>query len=236
MSYSFDSRIRYSEIGEDGKMTLNGILNYFQDCSIFHSEHVGRGLAHLKETKRVWVLLSWQVEICRYPDLGEKVTISTWPYDFRGFIGYRNFIMKDAAGKKLAWANSIWVFLDMETGRPVRLPEDEVSAYPLDMKLDMEYADRKIVMPDGGDIQEPVVIHREYLDTNHHVNNGQYVKIAAGYLPEDFPVRRMRAEYKKQALLGDVLIPRVVQEAGRAYVALEFEDGRTGVIIEFETE
>ena len=29
--YSFDSFVRYSEVGEDKKLTLDGIINYFQD-------------------------------------------------------------------------------------------------------------------------------------------------------------------------------------------------------------
>lgn len=48
MKYSFTSRIRYSEIGEDGNLTLPGLINYFQDCSIFQSEAIGEGVAELK--------------------------------------------------------------------------------------------------------------------------------------------------------------------------------------------
>ena len=44
MKYEFKSRVRYSEIGEDRKLTLDGILNYFQDCTTFHSEEVGLGM------------------------------------------------------------------------------------------------------------------------------------------------------------------------------------------------
>ena len=33
--YQFESRIRYSETGEDGCLTLTGMINYLQDCSIF---------------------------------------------------------------------------------------------------------------------------------------------------------------------------------------------------------
>ena len=29
MDYSFNSRVRYSETGEDGRLTLPGVLNYF---------------------------------------------------------------------------------------------------------------------------------------------------------------------------------------------------------------
>ena len=52
MAYSFSGRVRYSEIGENGLLTLPGILNYFQDCSTFQSEEVGLGIDILKEWKR----------------------------------------------------------------------------------------------------------------------------------------------------------------------------------------
>ena len=41
--YTFDGRVRYSEVGEDGCMSLESLLNYFQDCSTFHSEDIGLG-------------------------------------------------------------------------------------------------------------------------------------------------------------------------------------------------
>ena len=36
--YQFDSRVRYSETGENGELTLTGMINYLQDCSTFQSE------------------------------------------------------------------------------------------------------------------------------------------------------------------------------------------------------
>lgn len=92
--YSFDSRIRYSEVDKEGKITLNAILDYFQDASSFQSEDLGIGIQFLKERELAWVLSSWQIEIKRYPFYGEYVKISTWPYGFKGFFGYRNFTME----------------------------------------------------------------------------------------------------------------------------------------------
>ena len=53
MAYSFSGRVRYSEIGENGLLTLPGVLNYFQDCSTFQSEEVGLGMEVLKEWKKI---------------------------------------------------------------------------------------------------------------------------------------------------------------------------------------
>ena len=75
--YAFDSRIRYSETDSEGYLTLDALLNYFQDCSTFHSEDVGLGIGYMKEIGQVWVLSSWQIVVNRYPKLGEKVKIVT---------------------------------------------------------------------------------------------------------------------------------------------------------------
>ena len=37
-----------SEIGEDGNLTLPGLINYFQDCSTFQSEAIGEALRSFK--------------------------------------------------------------------------------------------------------------------------------------------------------------------------------------------
>ena len=73
MKYSFTSRIRYSEIGEDGNLTLPGLINYFQDCSTFQSEAIGEGVAELKKRGCAWVLSAWQIHVRRNPSLGEAV-------------------------------------------------------------------------------------------------------------------------------------------------------------------
>lgn len=209
MSYSFDSRVRYSELDSTGKMPVQSIVNYFQDCSTFHSEDVGHGMNYLISRKRVWVMSGWQIDILRAPQLGEEIEISTWPYAFKGFIGNRNFLMKTKSGEVLACANSIWSFLSTETGLPVKIQEEDIAGYGSEAPYDMEYAPRRISVPKEGERKEPFVIAREHLDTNHHVNNGQYLVFAMRYIPEDFAVRRLRAEYKQQTFLGQKLIPVV---------------------------
>ena len=74
-------------------------------------------------------------------------------------------------------------------------------------KLDMDYAPRKIALPEEMEKKESFLIVKHHIDTNHHVNNGQYVQMAMEFLPDDFQIVQMRAEYKKAALLGDVVVP-----------------------------
>lgn len=231
--YAFDSRIRYSETDSEGKLTLDALLNYFQDCSTFHSEDAGLGINYMKEIGQVWVLSAWQIVVNRYPELGEKVRIITRPYELKAFLGYRNFAMLDEQGQYLAKANSLWSLLDIRTGKPVMVNEAMKKGYGIDEKLEMDYAPRKIAVPQGGELRESVVVKKHHLDTNHHVNNGQYVNIAMEYLPDDFVIRQMRAEYKKQAFLDDVLYPYVVQTENGYVIFIQGEDGKGYAIVEF---
>ena len=75
--YSFNSRIRYSECGADGYLTIVALLNYFQDCSTFQSEDLGVGVAALHERGTLWVVNSWQIDIMRLPRLCDRVGIYT---------------------------------------------------------------------------------------------------------------------------------------------------------------
>ncbi len=234
MKYEFKSRVRYSEIGEDRKLTLDGILNYFQDCTTFHSEEVGLGMEKLEAKRRVWMLSGWQICVERYPALGEQLSVQTWPYDFKGFYGMRNFVLQNEAGERLAWANSLWVYVDLDTGRPARVDAEELAGYVLEPKLAMEYADRKIAVPAGGEPGESFEVKKHHLDTNHHVNNGQYIRMAEEYLPGEFRVRQMRAEYKNQARLGDRICPKVCREDGKYVVTLSDTEGKIYCIAEFK--
>ena len=233
MAYSFSGRVRYSEIGENGLLTLPGILNYFQDCSTFHSEEVGLGMKVLKEWKRFWVLSAWQVIVDRYPYLGEEIQTSTWAYGFRSFLGMRNFTMETKNGERLAYANTFWTYINGENGFPVKLTERDTKGYDLEPKLEMNYAPRKIVLPETYIKETTFSIQKHHLDTNHHVNNCQYVQMAMDYLPEDYKIYQMRAEYKQQAKLHDIICPGKSEVNGVTKILLNDQNEDPYAVVEF---
>lgn len=233
MYYTFEGRVRYSEIGENGCLTLPGILNYFQDCCTFHAESVGQGMKEVKVRNRSWVLSSWQVVVKRYPAMGEHIITGTAPYAFKGFSGSRNFVMDTDKGERIAYANSYWTNINLTTGLPQKLSEDDVAGYILAEKLDMDYAPRKIAVPEEREAGEAFAVQKHHLDTNHHVNNCQYVRMAADFLPEGFVIHQMRAEYKKQAVLHDVICPEIARQEDKVTVVLGNEDGEVYTVVEF---
>ncbi len=232
--YSFDSRVRYSEVDSRAHITLPSIIDYFQDCSSFQSEELGVGIDYLMEQGLIWVLSSWQIESNRYPQMGEKIAVSTWPYGFKGFFGYRNFTMEDGNGELLAYANSIWTLLDLRKGKPARLPSKMQEAYQLSPQLPMECESRKVAFPEEMEGREPFPVHKYHIDTNQHVNNGKYISMAQEYLPSGFRTGKMRAEYRKAAVYENMIFPFVAGDQEKITVKLADGEGKPYAIIELE--
>ena len=231
--YCFESIVRYSEIDAHNRMKLGAAFDLMQDCCTFHSEELGIGIDYLRRAHKAWALSSWQVAISRLPAMGEKIRAYTWPYDFKKSLGYRNFKIDDERGETLVCANSIWVYVDTDSGRPVRLPQEVAARYALEPSCKMECAGRKISLPDQMEPKEPLRVGRFHIDTNRHVNNGKYITMAEEYLPETFKVKEVRAEYKKAAVFSDVIFPKAGKEEKKVTVSLENETGEPYAVIEF---
>ena len=192
--YTFESRVRYSEIDESGALALSSVINYMQDCSTFQSEEMGLGVEYLREHGQVWLLNSWQ------------------------------YLVK---------ANSIWVFYDWNKSRPARITENIEQSYGREPKLEMNYAERKIAVPEGGVAEEPFPIRRHQIDTNGHVNNGQYIQMAQEYVPHVSEIRSLRAEYRKSAVYGNSIYPVVASVEDGLVISLNDEEGKPYAVIAF---
>lgn len=234
MYYTIDGRIRYSEIDHNGTITLPGIINYFQDCSTFQSTDIGLGTDTLKERKRAWILSYWQVIVDRYPKMSEKITVSTFATGFKGMFGDRNFVMRDADGQQVACANSLWVFMDMKKGRPIRPGAEDIEAYGMEEPLDMPYEGRKIALPESIKDCDSFPVRKYHIDTNEHVNNCQYVQMAMEMVPKDRQVHQLRVDYKKSAVLGDIMYPKVAEEEERTVIELCDESGKAYAVVELK--
>lgn len=225
--YQFNSRVRYSETGEDGHLTLTSVINYFQDCSTFHSEDCHIGMAYLEARRRAWMLSSWHLVVWRYPGLGEEIAVGTWPYGNKGIYGYRNFVILDKEKKPLVEADSTWFLLDTDSGMPCRIREEDLLGYGApEPPLALKKVSGKIDLSKACESLNPITVMPYHIDTNHHVNNAQYVEFAREAAGISFPIAELRADYRKAAVLGDVIWPKLDKKPGEVTVGLFNEQGK----------
>ena len=115
-----------------------------------------------------------------------------------------------------------------------KLPQEVIDACSYDPKQEMNYKERRIIVPDG-EVKTfaPVAVQRNDIDYNQHLNNAHYVRIASEYLPEDFNVKGVRVEYKVPVKLGEELVPQVLTAGNFTYVKL-LKKELPCAILEFE--
>ncbi len=239
--YDFITRVRYSELEEDRKAGLVSLINYFQDCCTFEAEDGGIGLDWLAERSAAWMLTSWHIHILRRPKYCEHIRVYTWACGFRRFLGKREFeIRNSGTGELLVHAASDWAYVDTETGHPKETPAREVEVYGLKDPVYPELAKGRLRVPEAPMTEKPsITVTEANLDTNHHVNNAQYVALAMCALPENLHTGKItdfRARLMAQSVKGDVLIPYLLEEDGRYTVLLRGEDGSERLIAEFSLE
>lgn len=232
--YSYHDRVSYSRIDKDGLLGVSNTVDALQDCCLFHSEDVGHSALLLREKHRAWLVNSWHVVFKRRPKMGEKFTVHTWPYQFKGIFGSRNFLMESPDGEVLAYADSKWFYFDSEKESPARIDDSEKEAYPTEPPYDMDYSSRKIPCPEGLTLKEKIDVCQNYLDTNNHVNNGQYVRLAVNVLPIDYEVSEFRAEFRLAAKMGDTLYVRTCKKDDYFYVVFTDAEEKPYFISEFK--
>ena len=222
--YSFDAIVRYSETHGRPEANAATIANYFQDCAIFDSEQAGIGIEYLKDHNRAWFLISWQIDVERYPVLQEKIRVGTWAYDFKGSMGYRNIVIRDESGANIVQA------------RPVRIEPEVGAAYPLDEKLPMEYAPRKIrLIEEMKEVDRRKVLPYQ-IDSNNHMNNEAYIALALEYIDSDDMICQIRSEYKRQFVKDECIVIKKAERDDLIQFVFADEEDQTRCIVEFKTK
>jgi len=233
--YIIKDRVGASRTDTNGIMKLTGAMDVIQDCSLLWVESEPSFRNFLARNNLGMFIISRQVDILRLPVYGEEIAVETRIFACRSFLGYRNTVLYGEDGLPCVLTWSVGAFVNLDTGKMVRLLQSEIDKATIDAKIDMEYLDKRIDLPDiPRQRLNAVAVRRSDIDLYHHMNNVKYVEVALELLPEDFVTNRLRIEYKKPAKLGDLLYPQMIKApSGHWYILLLDSQDNPYVIMEF---
>lgn len=221
MSYSLKYKVTTSTCDPEGRLKLYSALQMMQDCSEMWIDSEPGVKQYFSKQNMAQLLASRQVEIIRVPEFKEELTVTTSVYGMKPMFGFRNTFIYDADGKACYRTWSMGAFVDKSNGKLKRVDEATISSMLLEPQLEMNYKDRRIVLPkEGGEVFEPVRVLRADIDYNRHMNNANYVRMAMELLPCDFEIGGLRVEYRVAAKLGDVLHPTLYQMGESSVISL----------------
>jgi medium-chain acyl-[acyl-carrier-protein] hydrolase len=201
------------------------LLNFLQDAARDHAGRLGLSVVDLFKRNMTWVLSRYHVLVHRYPALGERLEVVTWPSGRHGYFALRDFEVSDGAGGAVLSATSSWMVIGLDKKQAVKVDDVVGPRYALEKRaLDDPFASLPVLA-----VRESEVgfrVETAHLDGNRHVNNAIYVQWALEGVPPDVLMSRRPVEievsYRAEALYGDGVISVVqgITEEGPGAVFL----------------
>ena len=196
-------KIRASEVGTDQMASLPAVCNLLQETAGNHAHQLQLDITDLQQQKLTWVLHRLQVEVDRYPEWRETVTIRTWPSGGDGLRAHRDFLILDTNEQIIGRSLSHWLILDMESRRPNRIPKEILDRAPENREhvLPVEKGDfTEVTNPDSS---HAFRVRKTDLDLNRHVNNVRYIEWMEACLPNNADLKNMDIKFTGEAVLDD---------------------------------
>lgn len=229
--YTYETVVGYSRTDHSRKVPVYEIMNYMQDCSNFQSKALGVGLDYYKEKQRAWFLLAYELQLLQPIRLGQKIVVGTAPTDFKGLYGTRQFFIQDDKGNYLVKANTLWTLMDLSARCPVRITEEDTKHFEMETVFDMEPVQRKLKLSGQKEQKEVFRVLKTYIDSNGHMNNADYMRVAAEIIPEDFQWNRLQINYRKEVMAGEKMIAFIHNEENGLGISFENQAGEVLTVI-----
>lgn len=232
--FEYKSKVTVSSCDIDGNLKLYSALQMMQDCSELWKDSEPACNQYFEENNIALLLASRQVEIVRVPKYKENLTVRTSVFESNQNFGFRNTFIYDEQGEVCYKSWSVGAFVDKTTGRLSKLSNELISTFNYDPKLEMNYQERKIILPKiEAEVLGKELVKYNDIDYNRHMNNANYIRHAVEALPDNFCVKNMRVEFKRSAKQGDELtITRIIND-NFVYIA-EYLGDKVSAVVEFE--
>ncbi|MFA9391064.1 MAG: acyl-[acyl-carrier-protein] thioesterase [Prolixibacteraceae bacterium] len=227
--YSEEFTVRSYHVDINRRLTIQKLCSFFQDIAGNHTVACGVGWEVMQDENLFWVLSRMKIEVNKYPEWRDQITIRTWSNGLDGLMAVRNFQVLSAKGEVVVKAISQWVMVNTETRRFVRA-DDFMRDFPLNAERLFENNPGKIeALKEGVKFGASEVSFTE-TDMNRHMNNVSYIdRIVNTYESEfllshqicDFEINFMKEAVpcesilvQQQKLSETEFLNNIIQEEG----------------------
>ncbi len=214
-----------------GDMRPTALVRRLQVAADAHARQHQLAVDQLLATGRTWVLREFHLRVLRTPRFMEPCRVTTWATSrSAGIRAWRDFVLESEASERLAEATSLWLMLDAEKWKLIRLP----SAVFMMVNPEPEPALESLEI--GGDfapaqVPEEIRVHWLDVDLNGHVNNVRYLEWMLGALPDahwkQYSLAHLAVDFQDEARPGDGLFASALEAAdGQQQLRISNSDGK----------
>ena len=134
-----------------------------------------------------WMLVKYSIRFDRPWAIDDPITINTGHRYVRDLYSARRFVVYDGLENQIGIADSLWVYVDLQKRRPLRLSRRLPDVFTTSQETEdtFEPAFSDPLPPERIDRSVNLHVRLSEIDMNGHVNNAYYVSWAAESLPKD---------------------------------------------------
>ena len=115
------------ELGHVSNLTY---IAWMQDIAIQHSAAKSWPVERYLENGAVWVVRSHFVTYIRPAFAGETITLQTWVAEMKQVSSSRRYLIRRTDDRQvLVRAETVWAYVDRQSGRPQRIPNELRAAF-----------------------------------------------------------------------------------------------------------
>ncbi|TYB31541.1 MAG: hypothetical protein FXF47_02815 [Candidatus Mcinerneyibacterium aminivorans] len=200
-------KVRTFDVNINNRIKLNSLINFIQEAAANHATHLKVGRNHLIKENLFWVLSRAKIEIDRYPDLGEEITVRTWPKGIDRLFFLRDLEILDSENNIIANVTTSWLVVDSVKILPQRpsIIRDRFDDYR--EKEAIKEKLNKISDVENKELCFEKIVKYTDLDVNNHMNNVKYVEQVLNCFSESFykkyDITELQINFLKQCKYGD---------------------------------
>ena len=226
MPYIYQRQNDISDYGADKLLRFDAVLKIFQEAAIEHSASVGYPMDSYMGNGNIWVLNRILIQTVKFPDFTKHLTVKTWSRGMDKFKGFRNYEIK-ADDELCIKGSSIWLYIDINKKRPVRLTQDMIENYKDDPECNMgriiEHWDRKDA--ENYTSESVVGLRPADFDVNGHMNNIRYGEIISSVSQHiDFTGKTVGLFYNHEIMPGTQSVTVKYAEDGDSRIFGMYDD------------
>lgn len=220
--FSENYRIANFETDIRSDVTLQYLLDVIVQVSEDQSQNLQVGTNIVQQSGVTWVVIQYDVDINRLPKANESVKIQTQGTSYTRNFADRHFWIRDMDDNILVSVNSLWVMMNLDTRKMVKIDVDVVTPYGSEKVKRIEKM-RKIKKVEGinpTEMKYPVCFTD--IDFNGHVSNTRYIGWMSNTLDYDFlknhVATKFSVKFADEVRYGDHVVSQAeIVEADDSY-------------------
>ena len=209
-------RVRWGELDPSGAVSPANYLRYIVETAWDWGLAIGWDADYSQNPDVFWVIREAEIRFLRPLRHNDEFDLTIWLVNWQRVRGTRCFeLTLKGSGEVVAQGTQQVVYMDTQTGRPIKLPDEEIGKFLFENPRVFPHERFPKIAP----VENPFAMQRQVewmdLDVYEHVNNVIYVNYA-----EEVAVQEMSAQGWSPVKLAEAGLSVVTKRVHIQYGAM----------------